>query len=431
MVNVSKFVKNHIPLCVCTLGIVILGYLGYHVIRWVINKCSKTEKTDGISRSIINFPPPKASSSADLANEYWWTKITGSKEFNEFKKNWRNLAKIKVAREEAKKLQSSYRLCGNINVTSQSIYDAPLGTVYVAPGNFSMWMPGVALVASYLAEKKKIDGLFVCQNLESLSTCINEINLNPSNQRYAFVVGAFQSGFKKVYSVGFEQNFPQHKVTVCVEKKDAHLTIALLDAEPDPGLKCKEISPENLVDELWGGYDQWYKFNAQELVFRAILNACRSSKCRARLLHSQVLRQKSYGCEVFALQDAVAYLRDPDFFDRIICSKETVKIDQQYEIEIITTLPSEFMVGAQSSKIVDDYRKKGGQFDKILLGKKKTLQNYLDSNLVDVSDRNNPKKNQNHYITKKSFKYLKFAVLSLKALKSDEITKIINKTLIK
>lgn len=266
--------------------------------------------------------------------------------------------------------------------------------------------------------------------MESLSTQINQINLNPENQRYAFVVGLFPSGFKNHFPIGFEPNFPQHKVTVCVEKKDGQLTIVLLDAQPEPGLN-KDILPENLTDDLWSGYNQWNKFNCQELVFRAILNACRNSKCQARLLHSQVLREKHYGCEVFALQDALAYLQDPDFFSRIGCSKEkTIKIDHQYEIEVITTLPPEYMIGTQSFEIIKAYKEDGGQFDKVLPGKKKTLQNYLDASFVEVLDGNGKKKIQNHYMTKKSFKYLNFALIALKNLNQSKIKQIINKVLV-
>lgn len=57
MIDASKFVKDHIPLCICTLGIAILGYLGYHVVRWIISKCYKTEKIDQVAQKIIGSMP--------------------------------------------------------------------------------------------------------------------------------------------------------------------------------------------------------------------------------------------------------------------------------------------------------------------------------------------------------------------------------------
>lgn len=55
MVNVSKFIKDHIPLCVCTLGLAVLGYLGYHAVRWIINKCHKTKKIDQVAQTTISI----------------------------------------------------------------------------------------------------------------------------------------------------------------------------------------------------------------------------------------------------------------------------------------------------------------------------------------------------------------------------------------
>ncbi len=432
MVDVSKFVKEHFSLCVCTFGIAILGHLGYHAICWIISKCSKTEKTDALFRNVIDSSSTMSTPQVNLSKDYWWTRITKTKEFDEFKKNWKKLANSEEAREqETQKLCSSYHSSRPNEPAHQSTYNAPLGFVYGVPGNFSMWMPGVALVAAYLAEKKNIQGLYVCESLESLSTKIKQINSNPENPRCAFVVGAFQSGCKNQISIGFEPNFPQHKVTVCVEKKDGQLTIALLDAEPAPGLN-EDIVPENLTKELWSGYDQWDKFNCQELVFRAILNACRDSKCAARLLHSRALRQKSYGCVVFALQDALAYLRSPDFFSKIVCSKEKkITVDHQYEIEIITTLPPAFMIGTQSFELIKKYREDGNQFDKALPGKKKTLQNYLDANQVEVTDITGMKKTRNYYIIKKFFKYLKFVSLAIKHLNQAERERVVEGVLIK
>lgn len=57
MASVSKFVKDHIPLCVCTVGIAILGYLGYRAVRWIVNKCQRTKKVDHVAqKNIINQP---------------------------------------------------------------------------------------------------------------------------------------------------------------------------------------------------------------------------------------------------------------------------------------------------------------------------------------------------------------------------------------
>ncbi|MBN9376788.1 MAG: hypothetical protein BGO14_01315 [Chlamydiales bacterium 38-26] len=65
MVNVSKFVRDHIPLCVCTLGTAILGYLGYHAVQWIINKCHKTEEIDLVAQRTISTSSQRVSQSND------------------------------------------------------------------------------------------------------------------------------------------------------------------------------------------------------------------------------------------------------------------------------------------------------------------------------------------------------------------------------
>lgn len=359
------------------------------------------------------------------SEECWWSKVIQTKEFKEIKGNWKNLAQSEDAREsEAQRLRQIYESCAYTGKEGEFKYSAPFGEVQNVPGNFSMWMSGVALIASYLTEKKQVKGLYVCETLEALSARICQVDSSLEDQRFAFIVGTFPS------SDECGPNYPQHKVVVCVEKKEGQLTIALLDAAPEPNLN-DEIIPESFTEDIW---DRWYiedEFNCQELVYRAIMNACRHSKSQVRLLHSQVLRQKDFGCEVFALQDALAYLRDPDFFSKIKCSEElTVTIDDKYEIEVITALPPQYMVGTQSAKMINEYRKCGGDFDTMLDGKKKSLQNYLDANQVEVK-KDDTTKIQNHYITKKTFKYLNFAVLSLKELGRAEIEKVVNRTLIR
>jgi hypothetical protein len=362
--------------------------------------------------------------------EIWQSKIRESFLLNEFQRNWKNwVVSEKQCAQESRKLQTLYQnSCYHTKQINLNSYDAPLGAIYGVPNNFSMWMPGVALIASHLTEKKNIEGLFVCQTLEAFSTRLIEIAESNENQRCAFIIGTLQPGFNHIY--GFERNFPQHKVTVCVEKKEGELTIVLLDSEPIPHLN-QIIDPKNLSDDIWKDFDEFNKFNNQELAFRAILKACRQTKTPTRLLHSQVLREKAYGCEVFALQDALSYLRDPDFFKRITCSEEIVKIDQQYQIEIITQLPPEYMIGLQSFKLLKDYKLKVGQsvFDQPIVGKKKTFQNYLDENLLPVTI-GDKQKSQNHYITKKSFKFLTILIEYLNNLKPDEFKQVVGKTLV-
>lgn len=56
MIDFSKCVKEHTSLSVCILGLPVLGYLGYHAVRWIINKCHKTEKIDRLAQKKIDIP---------------------------------------------------------------------------------------------------------------------------------------------------------------------------------------------------------------------------------------------------------------------------------------------------------------------------------------------------------------------------------------
>lgn len=53
MVNLPQFVKDHTPLCVCTCGLAILGYFGYHAVRWTFNKCAKTDRINHVAQRTI------------------------------------------------------------------------------------------------------------------------------------------------------------------------------------------------------------------------------------------------------------------------------------------------------------------------------------------------------------------------------------------
>lgn len=373
-------------------------------------------------------------SSVSNPNETCWLKITKSQRLIDFKKNWRNLiGNGSACKEEAQKLQAVYKK-SKMYIEQQwnklSPYNAPLGVVYSIPNNFGTWMPGIAFIASYLAEKKDIKGLYVCKSLEAFATQLKQIALSDSDQRCACIVGGFSSGFSRQYPGAFEPNFPQHKVTVCIEKKNGQLTIALLESQPEPGSNDK-INPSHLTDNIWQGYKKWNQFNNEELIFRAILKACRHTKCSSRLLVSNVLRQRSYGCAAFALSDAVSFLQNPDFFNQITCSSEKAQIDSQYQIEKITQLPPEFMIGSQSYQLLQEYRSKNDQalFDQPLPGRKKTLQDYLNANQVTVNTARG-KRSQNYYAIRKSFKYLNFFIESLNTLKSEEIKQITQRTLL-
>lgn len=61
MFNISKFINAHVPLCVFSLGLAIVGYLGYRAVRWIINTCRRTEKVDQVAQKNIHNQSPSPS----------------------------------------------------------------------------------------------------------------------------------------------------------------------------------------------------------------------------------------------------------------------------------------------------------------------------------------------------------------------------------
>lgn len=426
MIDVAKFLKNHIPLCICTLGLAVVGYLGYHAVCLLINKCSRTEKISSVFQNRFTQNP----------SSQWWTRITQSPEFidfkSDFKKNGIELTESNSNRFHAvRKLKAlytehshAYSAAQSSSIASaQSFYTDFAGKVVNHHGHFGLWMPGMALLATYLAEKKGVEGLYVCETLEALSNRLSEIINNPTDQRCAFIVGSFNLNTVRGLSIT-ERNFPSDKMSVCVEKKDGIFTIALLDSS----YLTSPIQQENLLKDIWEQPTVDDFFNHQELVLRAILKSCRAASTQARLLVTEPYRQKRFGDEIYALQDSVAFLKEPNFFNRIVC-KYNMTIDSNYSIESITTLPPEHMIGTQDSDEINAYRQAGGQFDTTLVGRTKTLQQYLNVNLLPKKANGNEPNNQ--YITKKFFKYHNLAFLALKYLQPAEIQTIVAKTLVR
>ncbi len=57
MNSVSDFVKNHVALCVCTLGLAIvvyaIGRLGHRLVTWIREKCAQTQRVETLAQTVI------------------------------------------------------------------------------------------------------------------------------------------------------------------------------------------------------------------------------------------------------------------------------------------------------------------------------------------------------------------------------------------
>lgn len=401
MFKIAEFVQEHPYLTAVTLGTAVIGFLGYRAILWVLIKCGLVEKVDNVAIKTLSIPSKKT---VDLQSK-WWTNVTKSTEYKAFKQNWKSLAYSRYAVKTANHLKKAYRGC-SVDKT-----DPHFGYVLNVPAEFSFWMKGIAFMASYLESKKNVQGIFVCRDLRAIHLKIEEVHKNPSDQKMALIVGL---------SEDYPQ-YPQHKASILIEKKAGNMTIAFLD--PMPESHNNEINPNNILSglERLGTYSP---YNSREMIFRQIYRACKNSKISAKFFDSAVRRGLRGGCAIFALQDALAFVRDPNFFDKLHVSKEIV-IDSEYKINVIDLLPPEVLVGTQSISALKTYEKSGADFESPLISRKKSLKEYLETHTVIVEG-----KPQNHYITKKFFSYMKFLVQSLETLPEEQIDQIANRCLI-
>src|SRR5262249_28091474 len=150
-------------------------------------------------------------------------------------------------------------------------------------------------------------------------------------------------------------NFPQHKIAVLVEK-EASGQIKLVIMNPQ-GKESTPILPQNIEGdrEIWDGWEDSQSFNWEELILRAVLQADLPKE--SQLFISTVSREGHYGCAHYALQDGVAFLRDPYFFDneKLISVQTGTKVGGM-SLRKITQLPPAFMIGTQSLKTLKKYK---------------------------------------------------------------------------
>lgn len=273
--------------------------------------------------------------------------------------------------------------------TKHSFQNQLMGKVLWVPGEFGLHMPGVALIASHLSKKHRINGVFVCQTIEAFMSNLEKIATGGLDVRYALIVAGCSSGY-------FEKNYPQHKLSVCIEKKGNEIKIAVLDPDGFVINKGAILKPN-----LWDGIESRGEYSTLDLVLRAI-HLVKTPSISMKLYYNLFGREKVYGCAVFALRDAFAFMKDPDFFKKISVSCNKIKLDANTSIEGIQTLPPAFMKGTQSVSLLNQYYTSQVDLEfETLSGKKKNLQNSLKKYQVFQNN-----KLENHYITWKVNDYL-------------------------
>lgn len=333
--------------------------------------------------------------------------IDQNDEYQEFEKKWKDLSSSIKRIGELDRLREEY---AEISKKHPSFAAIPYNSLFgnTSPG-FSLWMPGISLLAAYLTKKKKLEGLFVCASQEALKNQVKHLITTSKKGRWAIVFPSWEER-------------PIHKSTLVIEKNGSDVKIAYLDS----------LAPV---------------YDYENSILTKVAEICRNQNCKTKLFHSEVKREfTNYGCAIFALQDSVSFLQDPLFFSKIARYSYVEKVEENpffekmksifpflygffeksNRVQILSDLPPEYMIGMQSTHRLEKYIESHKESFLPLPKRKKTLKEYQKK--YAVSDLSGTI--QNHYITHKMFKYMWFCVTALKELPSSKIQELINSTLV-
>jgi|GEM_PF-4078144 len=57
MSSIVNFIRNNVALCVASCGFALIGFLGYRLVKWLIQKCHKTAQIDRVAREAMRRRP--------------------------------------------------------------------------------------------------------------------------------------------------------------------------------------------------------------------------------------------------------------------------------------------------------------------------------------------------------------------------------------
>lgn len=293
-------------------------------------------------------------------------------------------------------------------------------------------MEGLSIAANYLAEKHKLDNLFVCASQKAFQRKLEEIKSSTENVRIALVVPtySFYSSESKLAELSI------HKIAVGIEKKDGKIKICLIDPSPIRA----SINPDN-IDLCKNTF-----FSEQELIFAYMKEAALPNTTYYCVTPNRESSEEG-GCSTFALRDAIAFIKDRRFFERV---EKKGKINRQKEKGLlespfyIKNLPPIFMRTAQSLRLIDRYietnaRENLFNIKKNLGPTKKPLKADVDAHTRKVQivgdTRGNMArilmKNQNKAIDDKIKKYQMVINYFLKNKTAEELLKLIERRIVR
>jgi hypothetical protein len=245
------------------------------------------------------------------------------------------------------------KLMAKCKVQKPELYEklvaSPLfGDIRHINGEFGFWMAGDAVIASMLSQKHGLNDLVVCETIEAFAEQFSSLCAGQWEGRRAFIIPTTGSNW------GMNKNFPQHQIPVLVEKTKEGINVAILDSQPS-----QEINSTNVIGQpIWAGFPGSIpgpSCNHIEFTCRALLQAKRDIPMK--IFIPTMTREFAGGCIMFALHDAVSFLRRKNFFTFVEGHSQRFSVDTQngYELYRATVLPPENMVGTQSGTVLAKY----------------------------------------------------------------------------
>lgn len=269
-------------------------------------------------------------------------------------------------REDVVKLHQDLQSKFFINLNSNESSKPPLFISKSPLFTWSRWsdgtimpsMEGLEHLASYLSTKHSLpkENFIVCKTLNDLQEELVKFQKNVAEKgtfKRAFVVGTHSSQWWGQAQDGTIPSrtaaFAQHIFTIGVEIRDKSMHVVLL--EPMQRNGNQTIDSRNIGLEPF--YDS-KPHTEQERVLSHIFNRGAVDLNKATIYHLEENRELFNGCWVFALKDAVTFLKTPDFFRSESIPSISIK---GRNLRKIPKLPIQFMMIAQNN---------GEEFEKYL-----------------------------------------------------------------
>ncbi len=218
-------------------------------------------------------------------------------------------------------------------------------------GDYRLNMRGVGLIAAHIARKLKLEKkLFVCESIQAFQSELEKIASQSGNQKCVFIIPSAP------YEVDPNREQNTHKIAIGVQKENRRLSIVMFDPLTDHSHKdyLHTVSKRDFNQpNLRGAIDHWGAYYGGVAV-KTIMHS-RLSDVDCTVFSSSMKRQHTgRGCFVFALQDALQFLRDPDFIHRIMPTKLEV-INSSFKVANVVSFPPEVMISTQSRSTVSKY----------------------------------------------------------------------------